>query len=167
MLALKLTNLKDFMNKLLVKESFDAFWLSEATITTNVTFHIDGTFHPEFYEAAEREQLQQSGRSHISWKYIRGHCFSLIKGKRTPLHLKVIFLCPPSKTQELLAQSGAPVSFEDIFGLVLNLQYDGEKVTATTGVSYRSFTLDKTLERTWDTFVKNYFIRQEVEFEEG
>ena len=34
MLAMQITNLKDFMNKLFLKETFDRFLLSEASLTT-------------------------------------------------------------------------------------------------------------------------------------
>ena len=40
MLALKITDVKDFMNKLLIGEVFDRFSLVEASVTTFNTFTI-------------------------------------------------------------------------------------------------------------------------------
>ena len=42
MLALKITDVKDFMNKLLIGEVFDRFSLVEASVTTFNTFTING-----------------------------------------------------------------------------------------------------------------------------
>ena len=42
MLALKITDIRDFTNKLFIGEVFDKFCLSEAVITTFNTFTIDG-----------------------------------------------------------------------------------------------------------------------------
>ena len=41
MLALKITDIRDFTNKLFIGEVFDKFCLSEATVTTFNTFTID------------------------------------------------------------------------------------------------------------------------------
>ena len=42
MLALKLTEVKDFMNKLLRSETFDHFLLQEAVIASAANYVIDG-----------------------------------------------------------------------------------------------------------------------------
>ena len=42
MIALELTDIKDFMNKLLRSEVFDHFLLQEAVITTGSTINING-----------------------------------------------------------------------------------------------------------------------------
>ena len=42
MLALKITDLKTFTNSLFIGDTFDRFWLTEASITTSSVFTIDG-----------------------------------------------------------------------------------------------------------------------------
>ena len=49
MLALKLTDIKDFMNKLLRSDIFDHFLLQEADILTGASFVIDGHINKDFY----------------------------------------------------------------------------------------------------------------------
>ena len=49
MIALKIAEVKDFMNKLLCQDVFDHFLIQEAIITTNVSCHIDGTLQKDFY----------------------------------------------------------------------------------------------------------------------
>ncbi|CBL20025.1 hypothetical protein CK1_19950 [Ruminococcus sp. SR1/5] len=48
MLALKITDIRDFTNKLFIGEVFDKFCLSEATVTTFNTFTIDGRLQKDF-----------------------------------------------------------------------------------------------------------------------
>ena len=49
MIAIEITDLKIFMNTLLLKETFDTFYLEEATLKTAQTFVIDGHLNKEFY----------------------------------------------------------------------------------------------------------------------
>lgn len=164
MLALHITNLKDFMNKLLLKDTFDAFLLCEATITTYASFHIDGTMHPDFFDAGEAEQMKAANLHHCSWQQMRPHCFSIIKGKRTPLNFKIILQLNAEETALLVAKSGLSIIPEDVLGLYINCQYDGAKVTLTTGSSLRIFTLDKSLDRAWDEMLQQFLARQDIEF---
>ena len=84
MIALQITSMKNFMNHLLVADTFDPFLLEEATVSTALTVTIDGHINKDFYPAEERSadcipwELQ-------SWSKIKGLCFDLIKGKHTPL----------------------------------------------------------------------------------
>ena len=47
---LKITDVKDFMNKLLIGEVFDRFSLVEASVTTFNTFTINGKLHYDFFD---------------------------------------------------------------------------------------------------------------------
>ena len=53
MIALKISEVKDFMNKLLCQEVFDHFLIQEAVINTNVSYHIDGKLQDGFYSEEE------------------------------------------------------------------------------------------------------------------
>ena len=79
MIAFSLTNIKDFMSHLLLNETFDHFSFIEGEITTFNTFHIDGFIKKEFFDS--NSVLPE----YSYWKNVRNFCFSLIKGKRTPL----------------------------------------------------------------------------------
>lgn len=48
MLALKINDVKSFMNQLLIGDTFDSFSLVEASITTFSNFTIDGKIHKIF-----------------------------------------------------------------------------------------------------------------------
>ena len=55
MTALKVTNVKQFMARLLTGEDFDCFLLEEASVSTYNTFLIDGHQNKAFYTAEEWE----------------------------------------------------------------------------------------------------------------
>ena len=50
-----ISDLKDFMNKLLLSDTFDYFLLEEGTIITANGFQIDGRVRKEFYTKEEQE----------------------------------------------------------------------------------------------------------------
>ena len=72
MIALRITNTKDFMAKLLTQETFDTFLFSEGSVTTFTTFSIDGSWHPveagirTFSESRKKQKSRIHLRIHIS-----------------------------------------------------------------------------------------------------
>ena len=159
MIAFSLTNIKDFMSHLLLNETFDHFSFIEGEITTFNTFHIDGFIKKEFFDS--NSVLPE----YSYWKNVRNFCFSLIKGKRTPLSFRLILSLSPDNIVRLMEQTVPEMSPEDVQGLYLNLKFDGMHLTCITGTSFRTFTMDKSLEHAWDEMVKKYFLKKEIEFE--
>ena len=92
MIALKIAEVKDFMNKLLCQDVFDHFLIQEAVITTNVSCHIDGTLQKDFYTLEELEEQNLTGLSFVPYGLLRSSCFNLIKGKKTPSYFKFSLL---------------------------------------------------------------------------
>lgn len=162
MRSYQIQNTRDFMKQLLIGDTFDTFLLSEAAITTFSTFHIDGTFHPEFFSTAEREQsnLEQSG--YTMWKRIRPFFFELNKGKNTPLSFHIVFRLAPYNIEQLIRQSGISLHPADVDGLFLNIRYDGTSVTCISGTSLKIFSLDKSLEHAWDSMLEKFFRQKEI-----
>ena len=68
MLALQITEVKPFMNKLFLGDTFDGFQLSEAVFVTFNTFHIDGSLQKEYYSSEELEMQQLSQQSWSFWR---------------------------------------------------------------------------------------------------
>ena len=54
---------------------------------------------------------------------------------------------------------------QEIQGLFLNFRFDGSRLTCTTGVSVSKFTLDKSLEQTWDKWAQALFAGLQIPFE--
>ena len=113
MISLTLTNVKKFMSQLLMTETFDRFSFIEGEIVTSPT------------------PLEEYSR----WGDIREFCFSLIKGKRTPLSFRLILSLSPDNIVRLMEQTVPEMSPEDVQGLYLNLKFDGMHLTCITGTS--------------------------------
>ncbi|MCF0145198.1 MAG: hypothetical protein HUJ73_01285 [Eubacterium sp.] len=163
MIALPITHIKDFMNKLLLTDTFDRFLVSEASITTFTTFHIDGQLHREFFDEEKAEDPQVTCRSLVSWGEIRNFCLSVIKGKRSPISFKLIFQLPAAEMDLLLARAGTSMQQEDIFGVFFNCQFHNDTLTITTGTSLRVFTMDRSLDHAWDEMLSEFLRSQELE----
>ena len=152
MIALNVQDVKDFMARLLISEEFATF----------STFQIDGTLRPEFFDTEEAEALTKSGRTHCLWQEVKPYCFSIIKGKKTPLSFKIVFQLSRQASEQLLLKNASSWSINDIYGLYLNLQYDGTSLICTTGTSMKLFSMDKSLDLLWDEAVITFFKKHQI-----
>lgn len=144
MLSIQIPDVKDFMNHLLREDTFHPFYLWEATIKTSISYHITGRLNPDFFNSDELEALPQ--KDYISWSAVKPQIFSMIKGNKPPLSMKIILMLSASNVENMLIKYNLPLSRENINGLFFNIHYDGTKIQCTTGVSYNTFTMDKRLE---------------------
>ena len=165
MLAIQITELKPFMNKLFIGDVFDTFLLSEASFVTFNTFHIDGKLKKEFYSQEELDEYFPAQQSFSTWKQVRHFCLELIKGKHTPLEFKIVLRLSERNLQKLLDNSGLSLSIADINGLFLNLHYHDQKMLCSTGTAMNLFTLDKSLDQLWADMIMKYLTKNEISFE--
>ena len=137
------------------------FYFVEGSFTTFITQTLDGTLHKDFYDNDSRPE-----QTYCYWEDVRPQCYSIIRGKRTPLRFQIVFQLSAQNTAKLLQQSGLSLKPEDIHGLYLNCQFQNGTMTCTTGASLRIFSLDKSLDHIWDGMVKKFFKQQGIAFEE-
>lgn len=83
MLALKINDVKSFMNQLLIGDTFDSFSLVEASITTFSNFTIDGKIHKDFFDTDTVQNMNFNDSDYCPWKELKSYCFSIIRGKIT------------------------------------------------------------------------------------
>lgn len=166
MTALSIPNIKEFMNILLRTETFDSFLLSEGSITTYMTFLLDGHCNTDFFSPEDEAYAKISQEKYIPFSLVRSTCFDLIKGKRTPLSFQFVFQLSSENQAHTLASIGSAFSMEDISGMYLNLKYRNGQLTCTTGISCRIFSPDKSLEQSWDELVKRFLKTHQISFEE-
>lgn len=164
MVSLKIPDVKSFMNALLIQNIFDNFLLSELDIITFNHFHITGNINKDFYSTEEAENL--GNRKYSLWSEVKPVAFSLVKGNKLPLSIKIIFLLSPSNVEQVLKKSGISMSPEDINGLFLNIRFEKGTLNLITGTSVRIFTLDKTLETVWDANMKAFLKHYEIIWED-
>jgi len=168
MISLTLTNVKKFMSQLLMTETFDRFSFIEGEIVTFNTFKLDGYLQKDFFDAPDGYESESSPaplEEYSRWEDVREFCFSLIKGKRTPLAFQFVFSLAPKNIETLLLQNDLSVQADAVQGLYLNIRYNGETLTCITGTSFKTFTMDKTLEHAWDEMTENFFKKKGIDFE--
>lgn len=174
MILIEIKDVKQLMNKLLIEEAFDKFLLSEANIVSSNSYIIDGHINKSFYTAEELENMryetEQQGRifseTMTRFENIKPVCLSLIKGKKTPVSFKFSFYLADENIEKFLKNSNQSLTRNDINGLVMNLKYAEQKLTITTAVSLKVFTLDKSIEKLWDSMVKRFLEANNIAYEE-
>lgn len=166
MIALELTDIKNFMNKLLRSEVFDHFLLQEGVITTAATYTINGQITKGFYSEDEITELHLEGCRFLPFSMLRTNCFDLIKGKKTPSAFRFVFLLSPSTMEKTISAVGSSYKPADVTGMYINLKYQNQLLSLTTGIAYNIFSTDKTLEAEWDKMVMKFLKQNEIVFEE-
>ena len=166
MISLELTDTKDFMNKLLRSEIFDHFLLQEALITSAATYTINGQITKGFFSEEEIASLSLEGCRFLPFSTLRGNCFDLIKGKKTPSAFRFVFLLSPSNMAKTIASVGSSFQPSEITGMYLNIKYQNQLLSLTTGIAYNVFSTDKTLENEWDKLVMKFLKQHDIPFDE-
>lgn len=165
MLALKITDIRDFTNKLFIGEVFDKFCLSEASITTFNTFTIDGRLQRDFFDTDSLNKLTEHERTHSLWKEIRPFCWSVIRGKRTPLSFKIVLHLSRNGIEAAMRNTDLGISSEQIDGFYLNLQFKNNALLCTTGTSLKTFLMNKQPEQFWDDMILHFLNQNQILFE--
>lgn len=160
MIALQIDDIRQFMLHLFSKETFDAFWLYEAGVKMGVSYVIDGLLNQDFYDTEERENLD--GRTYALWKEQKQIVFAMIRGHKTPENMKIVLMLSKENTEKMILQNNLPIHLEDVRGLFLNIHFRDGILNCTTGVSLKTFTLEKSLDYVWDEMVRKYFKYQQI-----
>lgn len=164
MIALRLPDIRTTTNKLFAAEDFDAFLVSEVSLSTFCSFQIDGRIPSDYY--SEEEQTSLIDKQTIAWKQLRPLMYQLIKGNRLPGQFKIVFRLNGHNVDKFIKQTGLPYSAADIGGLFLNIRYQNGNISAYTGTSLNIFDLSKQLDHEWDRMVKGFFKQRQIPFEE-
>lgn len=174
MIGIQITELKDFMGKLLKSDCFNSFLLEEANITGAATYHIDGRINKDFFLADDPAYTALAHYEFMPWNQISPFCFDLIKGKRTPLGFKFVLHYMPEHLDALLAahaeltdniQTSLPPSQSmSVKAAVLTIKYNGTAITITTGISYLTFVLDQTADKLWDSHVISFLEQKGIAY---
>ena len=169
MVMIEIENIKKFMAGFLGGNLFDDFLMSEGKLSMNISYEFDGKILKEFYDTEEWKEMKQYPFFCIikffkdlydteEWKEEKEKIFSLVKGKKTPLSFQFVMMLKPDLSPEFLAKYNLAVREDEIAGLFINILYDRQGLKCTSGVSRKTFVLDKTLEEAWDQEVKERFL---------
>ena len=165
MLAIKVLDVKKCMSDMLASEKFDCWQLAEAKLTTRIRYVIDGHITEGYLS---KEELLAEGiteKECIPYRFVRGLCFDMIKGKQTPKSFRFTFLCPRREIAAILEAASMGVREEDIANLTMNISFVDGELLVTTSCALRTFTLDKSVESVWDSRVLDFFRDLEITVE--
>ena len=170
MVMIEIENIKKFMAGFLGGNLFDDFLMSEGKLSMNISYEFDGKILKEFYDTEEWKEMKQypyvtweeekemKQYPYVTWEEEKEKIFSLVKGKKTPLSFQFVMMLKPDLSTEFLAKYNLAVREDEIAGLFINILYDRQGLKCTSGVSRKTFVLDKTLEEAWDQEVKERFL---------
>lgn len=133
---------KNFMGKLLREDIFDDFCVRTVDILTNTRFSVDGTIVKETIEDGDEKQKKST---HTTWGALRPMLFEIIKISSKPRQFKIVF----SFKNPLDLHNNAAALF-------LNFVYENDSISFTTASAQKDFALDKTLDITWEEWVRNF-----------
>ena len=164
MIAIRIRGQKNFMGKLLATDAFDGFVLEEAVIDTFNTFTIDGKLHREFFEGLAESDTPAPTGEFSPWSNVRPICLDLIKGKRTPLGFKFVLLLGDEAKASFFQGKDIDLSPEAVsFGIII--KFSAGDVQITTGISHKTFTMDKSAEKAWDAYIPSFLDSQNIDYE--
>ena len=147
---------------MLTGNMFDKFYLCDGEIQTFTEFHLGGYLNRPYFDSEEWENLE--GRKLCLWSEMKPFVFQLIRGHKLPVRFKFVFQLSRENTVWLLEKHRLPVREEDIGGLFMNITYEHQKLVCTSGASYKTFIMDKTLEQCWDETVCQYFKQNHIAY---
>lgn len=166
MISLRIKDTRKFMSHLLVKDTFDSFLLSEADIKTSCLHSIDGQINRSFYSDDEWTELNEDEKKYTSWLVQKPYCFSLIKGSKVPSSMKIVMLLSYKDTVNLLDNTETGLSYDNINGLFINIKYQDGHADIITGTSLNIFSLDKTLDSAFDSYIRHFLSDNGLDYEE-
>lgn len=164
MISLRFPDIRLTTSRLFTGEDFDAFLVSELSLSTLCTFRIDGHIPENYFDKEEREALPDPDL--ISWRQLRPLVYQLIRGRRLPGQFKIVFRLAGHNVEKFLSQTGLSYRPEDIGGLFLNLHYSTQTLSCSTGTSLNVFDLSKNLDHEWDRMVQSFFRQRQIPFEQ-
>lgn len=165
MTALTIEDGKLFVSKLLAQNVFDKFYVGESAISTFADFKLGGRLNKAYYSNDEVEAL--GGRELCLWSEIRPLAYDIIKGHKLPVSFQFVLQLSDENMRWLLEKNQLSVKAEAVQGLYMNLRYEKNTFSCVTGISFKTFILDKTVEQLWDETVKTFFRQHHIAFTEN
>ncbi len=132
---------KNFMQRLLREDSFDKLEVRSIFLETIVKYDILGNINKEYLKEDDK-------RYFVKWKELKPYIVSLIKGNIKPKVFKIVFSLDDNSVNNLCDNANA---------MFLNIIYQNNIITGTTGTSQKTFSLDKKEDKIWEDIVLKFF----------
>lgn len=165
MIALKVTGLGSFMSGLFSRDTFDSFLLAEGILQTAVSWQVKGQINKDFFEKEVREDPDQLPYDYAAWSEVRPLLRDLIRGKRAPVSFQFILHLKPEYMRAMLQKEGDRELEDCVGAFVLTIRYKNGEATILTGISMKSFTMNKNGDRLWDRTVRRFLEARKIGYE--
>ncbi|WP_317366448.1 DUF5721 family protein [uncultured Tyzzerella sp.] len=132
---------KIFMQKLLREEAFDKLEIRNISLETIVKYEILGNINKDYLQEDEN-------RYFVKWKELKPYIVSIIKGNVKPKFFKIVFSLDDNIVNSVCDNANA---------MFLNITYQNDKITGTTGTSQKVFSLDKKEDKVWEDIILKFF----------
>lgn len=139
-------NVKIFMQKLLREETFDKLEVRNITLETIVKYEILGNINKDYLQ-------EEENRYFVKWKELKPYVVSLIKGNIKPKLFKIVFSLDDNTVNSLCDNANA---------MFLNVMYQNDIITGTTGTSQKSFSLDKKEDKILEDIILRFFEKNNI-----
>ena len=161
MLSIQIDDLKKMTGLLFSEDAFDKFETYSVLLKTAYTTAIDGTQVPE---TDSDENAQSTSAEYVLWRDVRPVVYRQLQGKTLPKYFKIVLKTQKNVTEYIREKSG--FNETGISSFSMNITYQKNELSLTTGVSYTGFTLDKSAEAHWDKTVRSFLDDKEVKYHE-
>ena len=131
MTALRVNDIKKFMELLLSGETFDDFMFIEAEIGMAMDHRISGRINRAFFTSDENEILGDA--VYHKWGAAKDGVRRTVTGKRLPVRMKIVL--------QKEGERGTKI---------INIRFDQSGLVIITGFAQKGFDTDKQPERDWD-----------------
>lgn len=138
--------IKVFMQKLLKEEAFDKLEVRNISLETIVKYDILGNINKDYLQEDEN-------RYFVKWKELKPYIVKLIKGNVKPKFFKIVFSLDDNSINNLCDNANA---------MFLNIIYQNNIITGTTGTSQKSFSLDKKEDKIWEDIILKFFKKNNI-----
>lgn len=166
MIALKITDIKNFMGRLLIKEDFDHFLAEKAEVMTSYEMSLSGRRNIEWYDSDVLQEMEQESMKDVvwmTWAEMKSVIYEFIKGKQTPSYMRLAFRLSEKQAEEFLVESGMKSLYQEQKPeFLFQIRYERGELVVVTGISFSQFVLDKSLERIWDESLESFLEKKGI-----
>ena len=135
----RISEVKEFMNLLLTKETFDDFLLVSASAQGRGSLTLDGRMGGD------------EGGTYLNYGSFRSVLFEYIKGKELPKSVKVILELSRENCERLF-----PGKFLEGDSASITVYFREDGLFAVAGFAGKTFSLDRSKEQDWENYVLEY-----------
>ncbi len=166
MISIQVIEIKNFMVKLLVRDTFDDLLMQQARVLTASELVLQGKRRRSWYDTEEWQRMETaSDPDWMTWGEMRETVFAYIRGKKPPQRMWIDLLAARGQGEKMITDSGFVCEEgSSCPSLHLQVRYERGELMLVTAVSTPGFTLDRRAEHAWDEACCRYLKQKGVVF---